>query len=60
MGASGIIFVVEGSPEGAYEAKALGESIFTQTETLGEFRTMEQDAVRSHFDADDRLPASCS
>jgi len=29
MGASEIIFVVEGSPEGAYEAKALGESIFT-------------------------------
>jgi len=29
MGASGIIFIVEGSPEGAYEAKALGESIFT-------------------------------
>ena len=55
MGASEIIFVVEGSPEGAYEAKALGESIFTQAETLGELMTMVQDTVRSHFDEDDRL-----
>ena len=29
MGASEIIFVVEESPEGGCEAKALGESIFT-------------------------------
>ena len=60
MGASEIVFVVEESPEGGYEAEALGESIFTQTETLGEFRTMEQDAVRSHFDEDGRSPAPCS
>jgi hypothetical protein len=53
VSASEIIVVVEESPEGGYEAKALGESIFTQAETLGELRTMVQDAVRSHFDEDD-------
>jgi hypothetical protein len=53
MSASEIIFVVEESPEGGYEAKALGESIFTQAESMDELRTMAQDAVRSHFDDDD-------
>ena len=54
MSASEIIFVVEESPEDGYEAKALGESIFTQAETLGELRTMVRDAIRSHFDEDHR------
>jgi len=54
VSASEIIFVVEESPEGGYEAKALGESIFTQAETLGELRTMVRDAIRSHFDENDR------
>ena len=55
LSSSEIIFVVEESPEGGYEAEALGESIFTQAETLGELRTMVQGTVRSHFDEDDRL-----
>ena len=55
VSSSEIIFVVEESPEGGYEAEALGESIFTQAETLGELRTMVQGTVRSHFDEDDRL-----
>ena len=46
---------MEGSPEGGYEAEALGVSIFTQAETLGELRTMVQGTVRNHFDEDDRL-----
>ena len=54
MSASEIIFIVEESPEGGYEAKALGESIFTQAESIDELRTMVQDAVRIHFDEDDR------
>ena len=29
-----------------HEAKALGESMFTQAETFGELRTMVQDTVR--------------
>ncbi len=45
-----IIFAVEESPEGGYEARALGYSIFTQAETLEELRAMVRDAVRCHFD----------
>jgi hypothetical protein len=44
-----IIFAVEESPEGGYEARALGYSIFTQAETLEELRTMVREAVRCHF-----------
>jgi len=45
-----IIFNVEESPEGEYEARALGFSIYTQADTLDELKTMVQDAVRCHFD----------
>ena len=45
-----IIFNVEESPEGGYEARALGFSIYTQADTLDELKTMVQDAVRCHFD----------
>ena len=49
-----IVFSVSESPEGGYEAKALGHSIFTQAETLDELRTALQDAVRCHFDETER------
>ena len=52
--AAEIIFSVEESPEGGFEAHALGHSIFTQADTLQELRTMVQDAVRCHFDDADR------
>jgi hypothetical protein len=45
-----IIFSVEESPEGGYEARALDHSIFTQAETLDDLRVMVRDAVRCHFD----------
>ncbi|MBI2863613.1 MAG: 2-oxoisovalerate dehydrogenase [Chloroflexi bacterium] len=45
-----IIFLVSESPEGGYEAKALGHSIFTEADTLGELREAVTDAVRCHFD----------
>jgi len=54
MDTSEIIFTVEESAEGGYEAKALGHSIYTQAETLEELRTMVQDAVRCHFDESTR------
>ena len=54
MSNSEIIFLVEESPEGGYEAKALGESIYTQAESLDELKTMVQDAVRCHFEEQDR------
>jgi hypothetical protein len=45
-----IIFLVEESPEGGFEARALGHSIFTEAETFEELKAMVQDAVRCHFD----------
>jgi len=54
MGESEIIFTVEESPEGGYEAKALGYSIYTQAETLEELKGMIQDAVRCHFNEETR------
>lgn len=47
---SEILFLVEQSPEGGYVARALGESIFTEADTLPELRKMIQDAVHCHFD----------
>ena len=46
-----IIFIVEDSQEGGYEARALGFSIFTQAETMVELRESVKNAERCHFDA---------
>lgn len=54
MTESEIVFAVEESPEGGYEAHALGHSIFTETDSLPELRTMVRDAVRCHFDDESR------
>jgi hypothetical protein len=45
-----IIFNVDESPEGGYEAQALGFSIFTQAETFDDLKKMVHDAVLCHFD----------
>jgi hypothetical protein len=50
MQTSEIIFLVEESPEGGFEARALGYSIFTQSDTLDELRTVVKDAVQCHFE----------
>jgi hypothetical protein len=50
MLASEIIFSVEESPEGGYEAQALRYDIFTQGDTLEELREMVREAVRCHFE----------
>jgi len=47
---SEILFLVEQSPEGGYTARALGDSIFTEADTLPELRQMVKDAVQCHFD----------
>jgi hypothetical protein len=54
MGESEIIFTVEESPEGGYEARAIGYSIYTQAETLEDLKGMIQDAVRCHFNEETR------
>jgi len=45
-----IIFLVEEALEGGYTAKALGQSIFTEADTMHELHEMIRDAVRCHFD----------
>ena len=45
-----IIFIVEESKEGGFEARALGFSIFTEADTFEDIKKMVQDAVVCHFD----------
>ncbi len=45
-----IFFLVDEAPEGGYAAKALGESIFTEADTLDELHANVRDAVRCHFE----------
>lgn len=49
-----VIFLVEEAPEGGYTARALGEAIFTEAETLEELRANVREAVECHFDANNR------
>lgn len=51
---SEIIFLVSPSPEGGYEARALGHSIFTEADTLEALRQQVQDAVACHFEPEQR------
>ena len=54
MSQSEIIFEVLELPEGGYEARALGQAIYTEAESMDELKAMVQDAVRCHFDEADR------
>ena len=45
-----LIFLVEEAPEGGYTARALGESIFTEADTVLDLYAQVRDAVRCHFD----------
>ena len=47
---SEIIFIVEEAPEGGYIARAVGESIFTEAESINDLHDRVRDAVRCHFD----------
>lgn len=48
-----VVFLVEESMGGGYEARALGHPIFTEGESLEEIKESVKDAVRCHFDDDD-------
>jgi len=54
MAQSEIILSVQESPEGGYQARALGFSIFTEADSLDELKSMIRDAVSWHFDAADK------
>jgi predicted RNase H-like HicB family nuclease len=45
-----IIFLVEESDEGGFIAKALGQAIFTEAETIAELKVNVRDAIQCHFD----------
>ncbi|MBI3408502.1 MAG: 2-oxoisovalerate dehydrogenase [Planctomycetes bacterium] len=47
-----LIFLISDAPESGYSARALGESIFTEGETLDELRKSIRAAVACHFDKD--------
>ena len=50
-----IMFLIEEAQEGGYTAKSLGESIFTEADTIDKLKKMIRDAVACHFDKD-KLP----
>ena len=45
-----IFFLVEDAIEGGYNARAIGESIFTEGDSLDELRSNIREAVLCHFD----------
>lgn len=45
-----IIFIVQESLEGGYEARALGASIFTEADELEELKKNIKEAVACHFE----------
>ncbi|MEQ8416383.1 MAG: 2-oxoisovalerate dehydrogenase [Imperialibacter sp.] len=47
-----IIFIVEESPEGGFEAKALGHSIFTDGNDMDELKANIREAIHCHFEVD--------
>ena len=54
MQSSELVVLVEEAPEGGYVARALGESLFTEADTLDDLREMVRDAVACHFDEGER------
>ncbi len=48
-----IIFYVEESFDGGFEAKALGYSIFSEGEDVNELKENIRDAVKCHFNQDE-------
>ncbi len=49
-----IIFLIEEALEGGYTAKAIGEGIFTEADTLEEIKKNIKEAVECHFEDDKR------
>jgi hypothetical protein len=45
-----ITFAVTESPEGGYEARAVGHAIFTHVDTVDELRQEVREAVHCHFE----------
>jgi len=50
-----IIFILEEDIEGGYIARAIEFPIFTQGETMEELKRNIRDALRCHFDEEDKI-----
>ncbi|OCX50842.1 2-oxoisovalerate dehydrogenase [Mucilaginibacter sp. PPCGB 2223] len=50
-----VFFLVEEALEGGFTAKAMGESIFTEGDTMDELKENIREAVHCHYD-DEHLP----
>jgi len=48
-----IIFIIEESKEGGFEARSLGYSIFTEAEDMASLKKEIKDAVICHFEKED-------
>ncbi|WP_423148543.1 2-oxoisovalerate dehydrogenase [Rubrolithibacter danxiaensis] len=48
-----LFFLVEEAAEGGYTAKALGESIFTEADSIEDLKIEIKDAVFCHFEEND-------
>jgi len=49
-----IIFLIERELEGGYNARSIGESIFTQGDTLTEVKENIKEAIECHFEKDEK------
>lgn len=45
-----VIFLVEGTPEGGFTARVLGEPIFTEAPDVADLHNKVRDVVHCHFD----------
>lgn len=51
-----LLFIVTEDTDGGYNARAVGQSIFTQGETREELLNNIREAVRVHFDTPGQTP----
>ncbi len=51
-----LVFLIEEDPEGGFTARAIGEGIFSQGETLESLRKNVLDAVNCHFENPEERP----
>jgi len=49
-----IHFIVEEAPEGGFVARAVGADVFTEADDLPGLHEQVRDAVRCHFDENDK------
>ena len=56
MTAKELIFLVEQDPDGGYNARALGQSIFVQADTYDSLKNNIKDALECHYDKKEDIP----